>query len=516
MGNKKTIDNLSRGQKAIISTITSFGLEVVNVIAALIIPRMILGFYGSEVNGLMSSITQFLGYATLLQMGVGGVIRAELYKPLAEKDHVKISKVMKATAQFFTKIAVVCCLYIIILSLIYPSVVKQSFDFFYTFFLILIIGASTAAQYFWGFPYRALVMADQKVFIYDFLQIISVLLNIIITVILILAGCSIHIVKLGSSIVFCIQPIVLKKYCERYYRLDSSAEPDNNAIKQRWNGAGYSLADFVHRNTDVFVITVFSSLKLVSVYSIYSTIYNGVNSIITMCTNSFGAAIGDMIAKKETDVLNNTFKLYEFITHVVASIVYAVAMVMIIPFIRIYTEGITDVNYVENTFAIVILTAELMFCLRQPYQTVVTSAGHFRQTQKGAYIEAVMNIVISIFLVSKYGLIGVAIGTLVSMIYRTLDLMAYVKKYLLSIAWTRVIKRYLISFVSIVIPVLILNNISIVIDSFISWFFWAIIWGVLISIEVIFLNWILYRKEFFMLKNKIIGILLKNKHIRNR
>lgn len=510
MKKNKTMDTLSRGQKAIISTITSFGLEVVNVIAALVIPRLILGFYGSEVNGLISSITQFLGYATLLQMGVGGVIRAELYKPLAEKDNLKVNKVMKATAQFFTKIAVACCLYIIILALVYPNVVEQPFDFFYTFSLVLIIGASTAAQYFWGFPYRSLVMADQKVFIYDFLQIISVILNIIITVILVLAGFSIQIVKLGSSIVFCIQPIILKKYCEKHYKLDPSVEPDTNAIKQRWNGAGYSLADFVHRNTDVFVITVFSSLKLVSVYSVYSTIYNGVNSIISMCTNSFGAAIGDMIAKKETVILNNTFKLYEFITHIISSIVYALAMVMIIPFVRLYTAGITDADYVQKTFAIVILVAELMFCLRQPFQTVVTSAGHFRQTQRGAYIEAIMNIVISILLVSRYGLLGVAIGTLVSMTYRTVDLIIYVKKYLLSVSWRSVIKRYLISFISILIPVLILYNITTDINSFGMWILWAVVWGIFISIEVIFWNWISYRNEFLKLKKKIVGILSKN------
>lgn len=509
MNNEKNIDRLTRGQKAITSTITSLGLEIVTIISALIIPRMILSFFGSEVNGLVSSITQFLGYATLLQMGVGGVIRAELYKPLADRDNIKVSRVMKATAQFFTKIAWGCCLYVVILSITYNKFIGQSFDFFYTAFLILIIGASTAAQYFWGFPYRSLVIADQKGFIYDFLQIVCVILNIIITIVLILLGCSIHIVKLASSIVFCIQPIVLKMYCKKYYKLDFSVEPDEKAIKQRWNGAGYSLADFVHRNTDVFVITIFSNLKLVSVYSVYAIIYNGVNSLITMCTNSFGAAIGDMIAKKEIDILKNTFNIYEFITHVVSSIVYAVAMIMIIPFVKIYTSGITDINYIEKTFAVIILTAELIFCLRQPYQTIVTSAGHFRQTQKGAFLEALINILISIVLVSRYGLIGVAIGTLVSMIYRTLDLIFYVKKHLIPISLVKVLKRYIISAVSIIIPVFIMNYITFQIDSLIRWFIFAILLGILTLIEVIIINRILYKNEFLMLKNKVENILFK-------
>ncbi|NSV80247.1 sugar isomerase, partial [Enterococcus faecalis] len=191
-----------RSKKALTSTIIALILQVVNILSAMIIPRMIIGTYGSSVNGLIQSITQFLGYISLLQLGVGGVIRAALYKPLADKDEIQINKVVKAASIFFRKIGGVSCGYILVLAIIYPLISEGLFNYKYVAFLVIIIGLSTIAQYMLGFPYRLLVTADQKLYIYDFIQIIATILNVIFPIILIKFDSNIHIVKFVSSIVF--------------------------------------------------------------------------------------------------------------------------------------------------------------------------------------------------------------------------------------------------------------------------------------------------------------------------
>ncbi|NTQ65877.1 sugar isomerase, partial [Enterococcus faecium] len=201
-----------RSKKALTSTIIALILQVVNILSAMIIPRMIIGTYGSSVNGLIQSITQFLGYISLLQLGVGGVIRAALYKPLADKDEIQINKVVKAASIFFRKIGGVSCGYILVLAIIYPLISEGLFNYKYVAFLVIIIGLSTIAQYMLGFPYRLLVTADQKLYIYDFIQIIATILNVIFTIILIKFDSNIHIVKFVSSIVFIGQPFVLNIY----------------------------------------------------------------------------------------------------------------------------------------------------------------------------------------------------------------------------------------------------------------------------------------------------------------
>ena len=92
-------------KKLAFNTISSLVYQVTVVICGLILPRFILQFFGTEVNGLVNSITQFLGIIAFLDLGVGAVIQSSLYKPLAQKDNESISKIMVSGGRFFRKIA---------------------------------------------------------------------------------------------------------------------------------------------------------------------------------------------------------------------------------------------------------------------------------------------------------------------------------------------------------------------------------------------------------------------------
>ena len=129
-----------RTKKAIYNSITALLLQVVTAVVGLILPSLMIRTYGSEANGAVSSISQFLGYISLIEAGVGGVARAALYGPLAKKDTEKISGIINATERFFRKIAGIFVVYTIVIACIYPYIAKSNLDWIYTFILVLIIG----------------------------------------------------------------------------------------------------------------------------------------------------------------------------------------------------------------------------------------------------------------------------------------------------------------------------------------------------------------------------------------
>ncbi len=88
----------------LINTISTLTLQIITIINGFIIPKIILSYFGSEVNGIVSSIDQFLNYITLLEGGVTGVIMASLFKPLTENNKDKINSIVKTTEMFFKKI----------------------------------------------------------------------------------------------------------------------------------------------------------------------------------------------------------------------------------------------------------------------------------------------------------------------------------------------------------------------------------------------------------------------------
>lgn len=92
-----------RGKKLIKNIILSLGVQLVTAICGFIIPKLIIEQYGSAVNGLVSSITQFLAYITFLEAGIGPVIKAALYKPIAKKDKNTIQDILKTSESFLKR-----------------------------------------------------------------------------------------------------------------------------------------------------------------------------------------------------------------------------------------------------------------------------------------------------------------------------------------------------------------------------------------------------------------------------
>ena len=90
----------SRSKLLAYNSITSLISQVITVISGFILTKLILLYFGTSVNGLVSSITQFLGFISFLEMGIGAVVKSALYKPLADKDYNEVSKVIISTKKF--------------------------------------------------------------------------------------------------------------------------------------------------------------------------------------------------------------------------------------------------------------------------------------------------------------------------------------------------------------------------------------------------------------------------------
>lgn len=486
-----------RGKKTFLNTLMNLILQIVTIISGFILPRLILGRFGSQYNGLTSSITQFLACAVLLRSGIGGATRAALYKPLAEKNTDEVNSIMKATDIFMKKVGIILLIIIIAFSMIYPFLVYNEFGWLFTFTLFLIIGISTFAESFLGITYLILLQADQKLWIASIFKIISVILNVILASILILNNFSIHLVKLGSSIAFCLYPILLNIYVKRKYKLNLKLKPNNLAISQRWDSFWHQVATFVTNNTDVIVLTIFTNMFEVSVYSVYNMIISTLKNIVFSFSNGLEAAFGNMIAKSEKEVLNENLSIIELIIYGISTVIYTCAIILILSFIKIYTKGIEDANYFRPEFAYILLIAQFIYCIRIPYQMIIQAAGHYKQTKNGALLEAIINIIISVILVIKFGLVGVAIGTLVSMLFRTFQLAIYVCNNIVKRSKLVIIKKFIIYILSGIIIIFIIKIMNLESPvNYLEWIRNAVITGI-ISVIVIFINSIIFYKQDF-------------------
>lgn len=477
-----------RRKKALINILFSLVLEFVTVVSGFIVPRLIISSFGSDVNGLVNSITSFIGYISVLQLGVGSVIKAALYKPLAKKDKDSLNVIIRTTGNFFRKIGFITIVYIVVLAFLFPTFLAKNFDFVYTALLVVIIGIGTVFTYLYGITYQMLLEADQRSYVYSIIQIITVICNTIAVVALVKINASIHLIKSASAVFYVIRPIALSIYIKKKYKLNLKVKPDAKVIAQRWDGFAQGLAYYIHTKTDIFVLTIFSSYVNVSIYGVYALVTSGLNALINSIDVAVRAAFGNILANDEDEHLKITFSAYNSGFHILCTIVFATASITVFKFIQVYVGHVKDADYIQPLFGLLIISAEYAYCLRLPYNSMIFAAGKFKETKRSAFIEAILNIVISIVLVYRFGLIGVAIGTLVAMIYRTISFIIYLHGDVLSLDFTSQIKRYGTSVLSYVISIWLLSKINVNVNSYLTWLIYAAIIFVLTSLMVGLIN----------------------------
>ena len=499
-----------RTKKTFKNTVWAFAYEAVQIICSFILPRLILTAFGSAYNGVTGAITQFLNVISLFQAGIGGVTIAALYKPLAEKDVHQISVIVKSTESFLRKVVMVFLGFSVVLACLYPFSVLDQFDWLFTASLVMIMTASTFAQYFFGQTYQFLLNADQNQRLISMVNIAKLVISTLISVGMIRMGFGIRAVKLGSALVFVAAPIFVSQYTKKKYGLIRNVKENNKVLKQRWDNFGQQVANFVTANTDLMILSVFSNVYEVSVYVVYAMILNGVFGLFTPLTSGVGAAFGNMLAKGEHAKVEKNLSIYEEVVFAAATFLFSVTLVMAMPFIALYTENVSDVNYLRPGFLFVMVGAYMFRAFRVPYQGITNAAGHFRQTRNPAFAEAAMNVLLSILLVFKLGLVGVAAATLLAYAFRTVRYAAYLSKHIVARRMGIFVKRILLSFSC----VLLSYGVSSLLpfreaENYYIWACHAVMVAGVVLVFVAAVEWLFYRKDLKELLRMTKGALRK-------
>ena len=497
----------------ILNIVANLVLQFITLLSGFIIPKLIISTFGSSVNGLIASINQLLSYITLVEGGVTSVVTATLYKPLIEKDDEKISRIVKTSSGFYKKIGIIYIIYSIILAIIYPIYYSDSeFSYIYVLSLILILSISSLIQYMMSLSLRTLLNADKKIYIVSGLQSIIFIINIVLAFLSVKIFPNIHVLKFLTGITYIIQPVFYKKFVNKNYNISKNITENTELLKDRWSGFINNFAYFIHHSTDITILTFATNLKIVSVYSIYTLITNGLKSIINAVSSAISPNIGHLYAKGNSEELHKKFNIYEYINFMIIFIIFTTSIPLITPFVMIYIGKISDTNYYQPLFGILLIITTLIDLLKLPHTNLSYSANKFRQLTKPSFIEATLNMCISILLVKKHSINGIIIGTLVAVLYRLLYQVYFTKK-IIGRKQSKFYKKLFYCLITSVVSLCIVYSIipTVNYDLF-SWIISGIVIFVIITISFIISSMFFMKDEFTYLIKMIEKSLVKKAH----
>lgn len=488
----------------IYNVITGFGGQFIVILLGIIVPRIMITSYGSDINGLVSTLGQIFTYLALLEAGIGQSARIALYKPIAEKDKEEISKVFVSANSYFRKFSIFYAIGVIAIALLVPFTIKSKVDYLTILLITLLEGFSGVISFYFAQTQIILLNADGKGHVNNSINLLNRILGYIAKVVLACWGYSILLIQFVYFIITVIKAIFYYSYFKKNYSwIDNSLKSDCALLKDKNSYLLTEIAWTVFSSTDMIVLSMFVSTELSSVYSIYNMIFSNLTHLLSAVSGSILYVLGQVYHEnlEKYKIVHDSFNSIYLET---ITVFMSVSYILTIPFIKLYTRGVTDINYIQPELPIMFCLVQILSWSRYVNGNLTAIAGYAKQTSIISMLEAFVNLVFSLVLVNYYGIVGVLFATVIALPLKVIYCLYISDKKVLKRSYSRSLSIFGINYLFFFFIVWVARYIPINIDSYTSFFAYGLVLLVVIGTIGAFINFMVNKECFRIIRKYLI------------
>ena len=399
--------------------------RLIILVLSIVMPRLLITSFGSEVNGLLSAVTQIFSYLALLEAGIGTSTSNALYSPLVKSDRQQVNEVVTESQRYYRKVSIVYGLCILAFAVIYPLVAKTEVSRLLIFEIILLQGASNFLYYYFCAVYEQLLIADGRKYVLENIHFASYVLQTLGKIVLIYLGFSVLVVQIMGLLMTLIRIPILKLYARKKYPwLNRNTDPTKHYLKERKAFVVHQLSGIIFHNTGVFLVSTFCGFALTSVYTVYMMIFSSLDNLLNSTNAGLSFVLGQNLDKDKRE-LRRIYDMYNSLYIAVCFALFTVAGLLTRPFMSLYTAGVTDISYLMPGLPLLFVINNLMSNVRMIAARLITVGGHADKTKTRSLIEAGINIVASLIFIYFFDIYGVVLGAVTALMYRCNDIIIY-------------------------------------------------------------------------------------------
>lgn len=395
---------------------SSFGIiaQVSNILLGLLVRTFFIHNLSKAYLGANGLFTNVLTMLSLAEMGVGAAIVYNMYKPIANNDYKQIARLMNLYKKAYSIIGCIVAVIGVCLIPFLPFIIKGDSGIKNITLIYILYLANTVFSYFFAYK-RSIFSADQRDRVLQFFKMLGHFVRSILQIAVLIIFKNFILYLVIQIIITVIENIAISFYADRCYPFLKEYRKELLSKEERKPIFDNIKALFIYKigstaldGTDNIIISSFVSMVSVGLLSNYTLITSSLQTMLGQVTHALTGSVGNFIAKEKAERHEELLNKITFLNFVLYGFVFVGSMAVMNPFIALWAGG----DYVLDFNVVFIHCLNVyIFGMMNSVWTFRTTMGLFVYGKWRPLISAFINLVVSIWWATKFGLIGVLLGT---------------------------------------------------------------------------------------------------------
>lgn len=390
-------------------------MQLVKILINFVVRTVFIHMLGEQAVGLNGLFTNILSLLSLTELGFGGAIIAHMYKPIAEGDTARIKVLMRIYRTIYNFVAILVALGGIIIFPVLPLITRSytgDLNVSVIFFLYVL---NVVSSYLLGYK-SSILTANQRGYVVNFSYSVMLIFQALLQITALSIWKSFYMYLLLGIICTVVQNVYVYMRANHDYpyirKLNGRASKSEigSVLDYVKPLMIYQVSGVVNNSTDSIIISQFLSLRVTGLYANYMMIVSAVQSLMNSLITSVTATIGNIFYGNAGRTEESFYRLFE-IAIVLATFVSFCLSGLLNVFIGVWLGSNYDLGWmVSGAFAFntfVTVTNLPMLVFRE-------ATGSFVFRQYIPVVSLVINLVLSMALVDKFGVGAVVFSTTIS------------------------------------------------------------------------------------------------------
>lgn len=406
---------MSRTGKSTVNSLVGLICSILSSILSFLLRGAFIRLLGLEYAGINSLFTDILKLLNLVDLGVSNAILVRLYRSCAHNDEEETElflstyrKICYFLATVITIGGLACTPFLKYLVKSQPTFPEPLWALF-----IIVLGNSFVAHAWCYTP--ALFTAKQERFIATLIQYLCLFLRHGLQLLLLFLYKNIYLYLLvpifTTALRFGISALVSKRRYHIRYSSPKRLPPEKRKelVKDVGSLSVYKLCRTLDATVDTMLISRFVSVAVTGIYGSIAMIFNALDELLGVFNDGMIASIGDLHALGKSESLKRVFYQSFHLNY----LLFGISAVTLVPFVSDFVK-LWIGHTLSDTCIYVIIVNFVIYGFGMNVATFRNAIGIFQKGWLRPAFTAGFNLLFSITLVIKIGLLGTLLGTTIA------------------------------------------------------------------------------------------------------